>query len=288
MTSQRLAVFYHGEDKILRYKIKDGDRWVDGHGLEGHGCWRRPSAVNYRGVPHVFCQGAEGGNLWRSAYYDGHWETAQVPGVVDLKSTAGPSAVVHNDAIWVFHNRGGDSKYTGLWYTIYDGSQWIPDVELPDTNLDFGPSAVEYRGAIHVFHGGTRTGRPLWMNVWDDQSNWHGDKQISDAALFRSPGAVVYKDRIWVFHHDLQDSGGLFYVHQRVHSMTWTNDRAVPNVRLSESPSPIVVGEDLLVFHQGGYMNGELWCTKVNDPVSSTQVPGVAMQCSPCPILLPG
>jgi hypothetical protein len=79
--------------------------------------------------------------------------------------SAGPSAVVCNDRVYVFHQGAGLNQE--LWYSIFDGENWTDNMKVEGVGMSSSPSAVLYNGGIFVFHqGGARNGK-LWVNTLD-------------------------------------------------------------------------------------------------------------------------
>ena len=81
--------------------------------------------------------------------------------VADVTVTEGPSAVAFNDKLYVFHN--GHSSRHEVWFTVFDGSSWVPDARIPNTRITGGPSAIVHDGKLYVFHQGyTGEDNELW------------------------------------------------------------------------------------------------------------------------------
>ena len=100
---------------------------------------------------------------------------------------------MYNGRIFVFHQGGGSNGQ--LWYSVFDGSDWGTDTEVPITGLSAGPSAVTWDGKIFVFHQGAGDEGNLWYNVFDGRG-WRGDVKVEKTRMPYGPSAVVYRDRV--------------------------------------------------------------------------------------------
>jgi len=97
--------------------------------------------------------------------------------------------------LYVFHQGFGYDQQ--LWYTIFDGTNWAPDTQVPNLGMTESPSAVAWAGGITVFHQGQfdehhmLTGQ-LWYTYSPDGANWELDTQVKNVGMTASPSAVVF------------------------------------------------------------------------------------------------
>ena len=122
-----------------------------------------PSAVPFQDKLYCFFQGNNfNQKKLRYVTYDpttGEWSKPTT--VANVTVTEGPCAVVFNDKLYVFHN--GHSSRHEVWFTVFDGSSWVPDARIPNTRITGGPSAVVHNGKLYVFHEGyTGNDNELW------------------------------------------------------------------------------------------------------------------------------
>ena len=122
-----------------------------------------PSPVPFQDKLYCFFQGSNF-NQKRLRYvaYDPTTSAWGSPTTVtDVTVTEGPSAVVFNDKLYVFHN-GQTTRYE-VWFTVFDGSSWVPDARIPNTRITGGPSPVVCDGKLYIFHQGyTENDNELW------------------------------------------------------------------------------------------------------------------------------
>jgi hypothetical protein len=51
-------------------------------------------------------------------------------------------AVAFGDSIAVFHQGHGDNGQ--LWWNLFDGTEWVGDVQLENVGISAGPGTAEY------------------------------------------------------------------------------------------------------------------------------------------------
>jgi hypothetical protein len=214
---------------------------------------------------YVFHQGigGDGIHLWYSVFDGISWapDTLVLDGALDLSDP--PSAVAWADGISVLHqgwNRQGRPPGPGgqLWYTYsLDGTNWAPDVQVPNLGMSGSPSAVVVEnGNLYVFHQGSNEDGQLWYTYFDG-TNWAPDTPVWNLGMSSSPSAVAWAGGISVFHQGSDNK--LWYTYSR-DGINWDPDTLVPNVNMSGSPSAVVYNGLLYVFYQGGSgYAGQLW-----------------------------
>ena len=122
-----------------------------------------PSPVPFQDKLYCFFQGnTYNQKRLRYVTYDpttGEWSKPTT--VANVTVTEGPCAVVFNDKLYVFHN--DQTSRHEVWFSVFDGSSWVPDARIPNTRITGGPSAVVYDGKLYVFHQGyTENDNELW------------------------------------------------------------------------------------------------------------------------------
>jgi len=89
----------------------------------------------------VFHEGrGDNGWLWCNVFDGDKW--AGDHKIHKTGITAGPSAVVYNDQIYLLHQGRDDSGW--MWCNVFNGSEWVGDEEVPKTGISEGPGAVLY------------------------------------------------------------------------------------------------------------------------------------------------
>lgn len=98
-----------------------------------YGAGSPPSAVTYRGKMYCARQSRSGPEIWIFSYDGNTWSADLMLGPTsrpDIKygTTTGPSLIVRNDKLWLFHD---GTHYDGyLWYATFDGTDWSEEVQL--------------------------------------------------------------------------------------------------------------------------------------------------------------
>jgi hypothetical protein len=161
--------------------------------------------------------------------------------------------------LYVFHMRQESDQQ--LWYTVFDGTNWAPDTQVPNLGVSFSPSAVAWNGGIAVFHQGQDADQQLWYTLSPDGTNWAPDTQISNpggvARMTDSPSAVVIENvYLFAFHQGQQADQQLWYSVWSLGHDQWVQDRQVPNLGMSGSPSAVAWAGGITVFHAGQMNDG--------------------------------
>src|SRR5271169_2586529 len=218
-----------------------------------------PATVVFNNKLYVFHPGSvETGELWYTVADGTSWRPDQmiISGGNSFTVADGicqsPSAVVWNNAIYVFFKNGqggggiGNPGYGGLFFvSSTDGLGWAnvdnhqPTRQLMNVGMSFSPSAVNWRNMIHVFHQGSQENGQLWYSYHDGQ-NWQPDQQVpgvtmgnppdADHGYFAnvapmSPSAVVYNNNCYVFYSNADYN--LSYVY--ADGTSWSQEALVKN-----------------------------------------------------------
>jgi hypothetical protein len=105
-----------------------------------------------------------------------------------LDGQASSAIVVPNVGIYVFHQ---DYRGNGqLWYSFFDGTtlngtDWAPDMQVPNVGMSIVPSAVVVptpAGAFTVFHQGLGQNGQLWYSYFDGV-NWEQDMPVAKVGM---------------------------------------------------------------------------------------------------------
>jgi hypothetical protein len=201
----------------------------------------------------VFHRGKDGG-LWYNIKRDGVWDgDAEVPGV---GISAAPAAIVQQGAITVFHQGASDNG--GLFYTqpvevLGQQTKWL-DMRVANTGMSDNPSAVFYRGLIHVFHQGYKNNKKLWENR-GSVGSWLGDYEIPDASsMSYGPSAVEYQGKLYVFFQGCRDGEGSAVLHCCLFDPVrnrWQNAEQAPFTSMAAGPCAIEFNGNIYVLYQG-------------------------------------
>src|SRR5271165_1437317 len=161
-----LLVFHQGfyQNHDLWYSYFDGTNWSQDYNLVNVGIAESASAVVFPGGGiSVFHQGGYppdgvySGQLWY-CYFDGtNWgPDTQVPNLFAPPAplmSGSPSAVLlpaPAGAVSVFYQGQGDDGQ--LWYSYWDGTNWVQTVQVPNVGISESPAAVLWANGIIVFH----------------------------------------------------------------------------------------------------------------------------------------
>jgi hypothetical protein len=219
-----------------------------------------PTAVVFNNKLYVFHQGyGENSELWYTVADGTSWSQDQFiigqklnPSGDESGIGLSPSAVVWNNVIYVFFQRGtgggGGHNFGegGLYFVAStDGRGWEnvdayhrPTRQLMNVGMSFSPSAVVWRNMIHVFHQGIYDNGELWVSYHDGQ-NWQPDQRVPGVSIGNvgdytapegiapmSPSAVVFNNNCYVFYLNAQQNLSYKFADGR----SWSNEGLVPDV----------------------------------------------------------
>jgi hypothetical protein len=252
MYQNKLLVFHQGAGNSGKLFVWNGSEDVL---IPGVGLSASPSAVVYNGRLFVFHQNASnGGEIWYTTTLDGvTWsvdEQIQSVGIGNGPSNqpdqlpTSPSAVVYNQLLYVFHQglRSGGAGGAGgnngeLWYSVWDGTKWLPDEHIGGVGMSSSPSAIVYRGKLWVFHQGANNDGNLYHVVLD--ADWAVDEAVSGVAMSTSPSTLVFNDNLYVFHQGSGNNSQLWY--SVWDGLGWGVDEQLFNVAMSSSPGSLAI-----------------------------------------------
>lgn len=192
MFYDQLFCFYSGGQggNMLLYNVFNGESWLGEKQVPLTNTSQAPSAVMYEGLLYCFHQGnLNNGELWYNVFDGTNWlGDQQIPTSV---LSSGPSACVYEGRLYCFYpgTYGQDVDGNALLYTVFDGTGWSAEAQVPSTNISCNPSAVTLNGKLYCFHQGNLNNGELWYNVFDGTS-WEGDLQVPASPLSWGPGAT--------------------------------------------------------------------------------------------------
>jgi hypothetical protein len=104
--------------------------------------------------------------------------------------------------LYVFHQGSGNDQQ--LWYSVFDGTSWRGETQVPNLGMSESPSAVAWKGGISVFHQGSDNDGQLWYAYSGDGYNWgttQTDTQVPvpNLQMSGSPSVVEYNGLLYVF-----------------------------------------------------------------------------------------
>jgi len=207
--------------------------------------------------------------------------------------TYGPSVVEYNELIYIFHQGGSDNS---LWYTTYDGTNWVDDTQVANVATTGAPSLVVSDNILLIFHQGGGDGgyydNELWLSGYDQNNNfWVPDTQIQGITLNYSPSAVLFNHAVYVFFalplgwHDT--SNAVFYFIWNGTLVVDEDDvQTIPNLGTNNSPATVEFQGYLYVFVE---LSGGLWYTRSTDAVNwdtPSQISGVGISDAPNAVVI--
>ena len=267
-----LQVFHQGkheDGQLWTTWTKDGVNWSpESQPVPNVGMSFSPATVVFNNKLYVFHPGYnQNGELWYTVADGRSWSQDHQILASDnprgWEGTTGPmslspSAVVWNNAIYVFFQHGADPEIAGgepgnpgngklFFVASTDGNGWEnvsdnhqPTRQLMNVGMSGSPSAVVWRNMIHVFHLGYGFNGELWLSYHDGQ-NWQPDQQVPGVFIGEpadplavgtggiapmSPAAVVFNNNCYVFYLNAQQN--LSY--KCADGRSWSNEGLVPDV----------------------------------------------------------
>lgn len=247
------------------FETLDGDSTVLGRQNSNLG--QTPTAIVYGTSLQVFYYDAGNHNLRHAWVNGGAWNFETLEGdtgsVSHYNAMIGlePAAAVYNDVLHVFYY---DESLGNLRHARVDGSGWSFEFLDGDAgsiagtvaNVGHNPTAVLYRGDLHVFYYDTTNGtfRHMWTGV---SVGWRGENLTGDAAasiphvsnIGSSSAAVVIDNVLHLFVYEVS---GQNLVHIWDDGMGWHMENLDGKGGLPSGRTTNAVGVDPAVMGFGG------------------------------------
>jgi hypothetical protein len=178
--------------------------------------------------------------------FDGANWSADVPmPYTSADAFSSPSLAVFNNKLYCFHARlqfSGSQRWYGLWYSVFDGTNWSDDLGVPYTYMaetplsPTSPAAVVFNNKLYCFFQAAsgwynNNSNELWGAVFDG-TNWQGIEMTSSTLLSGSPSAAVFNNQLWV-SHQAYENGPQIYYNVSNDGSTWAGDVPVPVIQMA-------------------------------------------------------
>jgi len=200
----------------------------------------------------------------------------------------GPSGLIFNNLIYVFHQGIGDNGQ--LWFNTFNPSNgaWAGDVNvvLP-AGIAAGVSPVAFSSTqMFVFYTQS-DGSLCFLESIDGQTFPYFSQLSPPNTASTTPNAIIFNNVLYVFYQAWNSDGYTFYYQYSLSSSVWSGPFAV-NAGITQGPQAIIINEVLYLFHQGFGGAGQLyyktfdgtnWATADNqityllDPINSASGP---------------
>lgn len=209
-------------------------------------------------------------SIWYSTLQLGSdsWQEPKViPGIF---SAFGPSLASDDDietnhvyAVW----RGSFNDQT-LWWSRFDGDNWIPQQHIPGFLSSIGPSVVWWQGVLFAAWKGMDKDEKLWYSSWDGK-NWAPQKVVQKGnSVF---GTSVGPSLILIAFGDQElrplaawkgtdNDEKIWYSYYSPNG--WTMQQYIPHVGSSVRPSMAsITVENIILAWKGVVGDTRLWWT---------------------------
>jgi len=106
----------------------------------------------------------------------------------------------------------GDSGDQNLYYAVYDGLNWSPQVHIPGVWSSVGPALCEYNGKLYAAWKGSGNDESLWYASFDGTS-WSPQVQFPGVGVASSvgPSLAVFVDKLYAAWKGDSSDQGIYY-----------------------------------------------------------------------------
>jgi hypothetical protein len=199
------------------------------------------------------------------------------------KASAKPRRGGFDGKIYVFYQGTREGE---MYYNVLKPNGEQEGVKrVPDAYLSCSPSAVAYKGRIHLAWQGANYTGVIWYRTFDGGNNWSPQSPMDGPRCTESPSLVTYNDQLSVYHQGQANDGSLWSVEYVNGGWPGQTKRRVDGVGMSASTAAIAVKDKMYVFHKAWGGGKWMWCSfyDYKDQKWSGDIPfsDMEMSCNP-------